>query len=91
MWSDENLVLAAILLDEEATLKSKVLVHNILTNINVEGEYKTLLREVIDAESNFPQFNFYELLSSIEPVITKQNNRLREAISANQTLCVSLK
>lgn len=100
MWSDENLILAAILLDEEASLKRKnrrFWVHNMLKKRNIEGEYITLFRELMDDETKFFQYfrmskyKFHELLSIIEPVITKQNTTFRESITAKQKLCVCIR
>lgn len=101
MWSDENLIIAAIALDEEAGLlkrkKRRFWVHEILKKRNIEGEFITLYRELIDDDTKFfqyfrmPKYKFCELLSIIEPVITKQNTTFRESISTKQKLCVCLR
>lgn len=84
MWSNDNLILVAIdvgvLLREK---KQRFLMLNILQKRNIGGEYKILFRGPINDETKLyyyfciPKFKFHELLSLIEPVITKQNITFR--------------
>jgi len=100
MWSEENLIIAAIILDEEAQSKKtkrRFWVHDMLKKRNIEGEYITLYKELLDDDTKFFQYlrmskyKFYDLLSNIEPVIKKKNTKFRESISAKHKLCVCLR
>ncbi|PSN38572.1 hypothetical protein C0J52_19755 [Blattella germanica] len=102
MWSTKNLVLCAIILDEEerrTTRKRKRTkwVHDMLKERNTEGEYFTLFQELTDDDTKFFQYfrmskyQFNDLLSNIEEQLQLQNTTFREAISAKQKLCVCLR
>lgn len=102
MWSEENLIMVAITLDEENNLikkrrKRNYWIHNMLKYRNTEGEYITLFKELMDDDTKFfeyfrmPKYKFFELLSSIEALVTKKDTRFRESIKAKQKLCVCLR
>lgn len=63
MWSEENLIIAALILDEEERLQRKRQrrfgIHNMLKQRSVDGEYFTLFPKLLDDDT--------KLISSIFP------------------------
>jgi hypothetical protein len=68
--------------------------HKSLIRRKTEGEFFTLCKELADDEETFHQYfrmskyQFNDLLSRIEPLITKKNTTFREAITPIQKLAV---
>jgi hypothetical protein len=86
-WSITDLAVIALLLEEEerrtresnSQRKRKKWVHKSLIGRKTEGEFCTLYKELVDDEDKFHQYfrmskyEFNNLLSRIEPLITKKN------------------
>lgn len=84
MWSDEDLIPAAIILKKDATLKRKkrrfwVQIYYIREILKENAKHNLYMTKENDQYFRKTQFEFHELLSLIEPVITKQNNTFRES------------
>lgn len=100
-FSDEELLMIAILLDEEEELKIKrtrnVWVHPAWQKRYFEGEFITLYKELVDDESKFYQYfrmtmySFNKLLNTVESEIQRQDTRFRKCISPKHRLAVTLR
>jgi hypothetical protein len=102
-WSITDLAVIALLVEEEKSRtresnsqrKRKNWVHKRLIRRKTEGEFFTLYKELADDEEKFHQYfrmskyQFNNLLSSIEPLITKKNTAFREAITSFQHVTVT--
>jgi hypothetical protein len=104
-WSITDLVAIALLLEEEESRtresnsprKRKKCVHKSLIRSKTEGDFFTLYKELVDDEEKFHQYfrmskyQFNDLLSRIEPLITNKNTTFREAITPIKKLAVCLR
>lgn len=100
-FTEDQLVIIAIALDEEEgenQLKNKrVWVHKAWTNRELDGEYITLYKELVDDERKFFEYFrmsqncFNILLNKIENYLLKQDTRWRKAITPRERLAVCLR
>jgi hypothetical protein len=90
MFSEEELICAAVLLDEEKgkSWKRKCVHESSLQR--KEGKYFTLYKELVEDSVRFHQYfrmsksTYLNLLSLIEEDLMKKNNTFREAISSRE-------
>jgi hypothetical protein len=101
-FSNEELAMIALILDEEESEKIKkqtrnLWVHPAWQKRSVEGEFITLYKELVDDESKFHQYfrmsmySFEKLLNTVESEIQRQNTRFRKCISPRQRLAVTIR
>lgn len=102
-FSQFELAAIAIAIDDQvlesqiATSKRKWCVHPAWRKRELEGEFATLYKELIDDESKFYGYFrmskecFTILLQKVEPDLTRKNSRFQKPISPTERLAVCLR
>ncbi|XP_066596251.1 uncharacterized protein [Prorops nasuta] len=97
-FSIEELAAIAIIIDEEETRKKRsIWVHKAWTERDVEGEFTTLYKELVDDETKFHQYFrmsqrcFNILLNKIKNRICKQTTKLRKPFTGKERLAICLR
>lgn len=93
------MAMIAIILDEEEANKTKkrMWVHKAWRRRDIEGEFATLYKELIDDQTKFYEYFrmsencFNILLNKIEVHLKKKNTNWRQAITPKQQLAVCLR
>ncbi|XP_068082638.1 uncharacterized protein [Anabrus simplex] len=95
--SDDELLMIAIVLDEEEKERKKQLVHPIWKSRDKEGEFSTLYKCLKDDEVKFhghfrmSRNTFSKLFKKVEPLITRKDTFWRPAITPMERLAVCLR
>jgi hypothetical protein len=98
MFSEEELICIAVLLDEEKRKSRKrKWVHESLLQRKEEGKYFTLYKGLVEDSVRFHQYfrmsesMYLNLLSLIEEDLMKKNTTFCEAISPREKLAICLR
>lgn len=100
--SDEEVVVACLLAEEEELEKSvkrkhSIWIHNIFKKRSEHGEYHTLFPDLLNDDTKFFQYfrmsqdKFNYLVDILKPHLLRQNTTYREAIGPEERLAVCLR
>lgn len=99
-FPEEDLIVMSLILDEEEQInkqKKRKWVHEAWRKREVEGEFHTLYKELLDDQTKFFEYfrmsesTFNVLLSKLEVHLKKQNTHWRKAITPKEKLAVCLR